>query len=217
MLVAVIVMFSMATSHLGINLWRLIQAYVSHRLDDSDGIPGPVIYLGNLRNRSHIAKDTIYATQSLIGDALSIYRCFIVWNSNWRIISLPLCMLVASAVSGYMVCGLYHVVLPTDTIFDPRITSWIKVFYSLALSQNLITTSLIGYKLWRAIDRVKAYSTGRSLLPVLKILVESAAFYSLAELVLITLYVLNFNAQYIMVEGITPIVVRHLLLSILYV
>lgn len=56
--------------------------------------------------------------------------------------------------------------------------------------------------------RSAAYSTGNSrLLPVLRILVESAALQLIVEIVLLGLYCASINAQYIMLESVSSIVV----------
>ncbi|KAJ7275519.1 hypothetical protein B0H12DRAFT_1087630 [Mycena haematopus] len=52
-----------------------------------------------------------------------------------------------------------------------------------------------------------SYRVGKSnLILILRILVESAALYLTAELILLILYVRNNNAQYILLETITPII-----------
>ncbi|KAJ7829225.1 hypothetical protein B0H13DRAFT_1916621 [Mycena leptocephala] len=42
----------------------------------------------------------IYAINNSIADGLVIYRCYVVWNNNWRVIVLPIMLLIASTVFG---------------------------------------------------------------------------------------------------------------------
>ncbi|KAF7288863.1 hypothetical protein HMN09_01368800 [Mycena chlorophos] len=198
-----VVLFVIATMHLAMNLYRLIRGFIIFR--DAPG--GPAAYLGVLEYWDHIFKDTLYATQSIFGDAAAVYRCWILWNSNWRIVVLPFLLLLGSTVSGYMVCGLYTTVDPTATVFNPRLANWITTFYSIAVAQNIMTTSLMAYRLWSVDARSAAYRVHRSpFIHVLRILVESAALYLFVEILLLSLYSVNLNAQYILLEIVTPIV-----------
>lgn len=107
-----------------------------------------------------------------------------------------------------MVCGLYSTVSSTETVFDPRLTTWIKIFYSLAVALNIITTSLMSYRIVQAHRNSAAYTRGRSrLISVLRVLIESAALQLIVEIVLLALYSNDINAQYILLESVTPIVV----------
>ncbi|KAJ7118899.1 hypothetical protein C8R44DRAFT_185674 [Mycena epipterygia] len=198
-----IVMFGIATMHVAMNCFRLIRGYVEFRLAPG----GPVGYLGTLGTWDHIFKDTLYATQSIIGDAVAVYRCWILWGGDYRFIIFPSMLLILSTVSGYMVCGLYSTVDPTATVFDPRLTNWITIFYSVAVAQNIITTGLMSLRLWQVEKKSSRYRLGGgNFLPVLLILVESAALYLFVEILLLALYAVNYNAQYILLEIVTPIV-----------
>lgn len=50
------------------NCFRMIDAYVIHR--DAPG--GPVAHIGALAPWDHVFKDTIYATQEMLGDAVAV-------------------------------------------------------------------------------------------------------------------------------------------------
>ncbi|KAJ7293927.1 hypothetical protein C8J57DRAFT_1553552 [Mycena rebaudengoi] len=198
-----IVMFLIASMHLGMNCFRLIKGYVDFRL-----VPGgPVGYLGILSTWDHIFKDTLYATQSILGDAVGVYRCWILWSGDYRVVIVPFMLLIVSTVSGYMVCGLYTTVDPAATVFDPRLTNQITIFYATAVAQNIITTGLMATRLWKVETESARYRQGGgSLLPVLKIMVESASLYLFVEAILLSLYAANLNSQYILLEIVTPIV-----------
>jgi hypothetical protein len=108
-----------------------------------------------------------------------------------------------------MVCGLYASIPPDATVFDPRLTNWITTFYSIAVAQNISTTGLMAWRLWQGERNSARYRMGSrgSLMPVLRILVESAALYLFVEILLLSLYAVDCNAQYILLECVTPIVV----------
>ncbi|KAJ7672837.1 hypothetical protein B0H17DRAFT_1083527 [Mycena rosella] len=203
MFIVSIIMFILATLHVAMNCFRLIRGFSDFR--DTPG--GPVGYLGNLALWDHVFKDTLYATQSILGDAVAVYRCWILWNKDYRFIIFPSMLLIGSTVSGYMVCGLYTSVDPTATVFNPRLTDWITTFYSIAVAQNIITTGLMAIRLWQGEKKSARYRVDKgNLMPVLRILVESAALYLFIEILLLSLYSANYNAQYVLLEIVTPTV-----------
>ncbi|KAJ4466754.1 hypothetical protein J3R30DRAFT_3583420 [Lentinula aciculospora] len=196
-------MFFIATWHLAMNAYRMVEGYVDHALAPG----GAVGYIGNLRPWHHILKDTLYATQENLGSAAAIYRCWVLWSHNWKIILFPSVLLMVNIVAGYMVCGLYSTVSPTETVFDSCLTIWIKIFYSLAVVLNIITTSLMSYRIWNTHRQSSSYASGQSrLIPILRILVESAALQLVVEIVLLALYSRDINAQYIVLESVASIV-----------
>ncbi|PPQ91290.1 hypothetical protein CVT25_006233 [Psilocybe cyanescens] len=99
-----------------------------------------------------------------------------------------------------------------DTIYATQenlgsAAAWIKTFYSIAVVLNIITTGLMGYRIYITHKRSANYSLGQGrLLSILRILVESAALQLIVEIVLLALYCSNIDAQYILLETVTPIV-----------
>jgi len=107
-----------------------------------------------------------------------------------------------------MVCGLYTTVDPTQTVFDPTLTQWIKTFYSIVVVLNIITTSLMSYRIWKTHQASAQFSKNEGkLLRILRILIESAALQLIIEIVLLALYSSDINAQYILLESVAPVVV----------
>ncbi|KAJ7167686.1 hypothetical protein C8R46DRAFT_1269928 [Mycena filopes] len=198
-----IVTFLLATVHMVINCMRMMRGYVDHGAQPG----GPVGYLGILSRWDHVLKNTLYVTQSVVADSVAVYRCWVLWNRSFVIVSAPLVMALGGAVSGYMACHILTKVQVGSTVFEGTLDAWITAFYALAVAQNIITTSLIAWRI-AATERASArYRLGQSnLLPILRILVESAALYLFAEFLVLVLYVCNSNAQFIALEAIPPIV-----------
>ena len=63
-----IVMFVLATIHVSMNCYRMIQGYVIHARDPG----GPAAWIGALAPWHHVFKDTVYATQEMLGDAVAV-------------------------------------------------------------------------------------------------------------------------------------------------
>ncbi|CAL1701652.1 unnamed protein product [Somion occarium] len=198
-----IVFFIIATMHLGMNCFRMIRGFVDH-VNDPGGAVG---YIGALAPWDHVFKDTLYATQEILGDGVAIYRCWVIWSRDWRIILLPTVLFIVSMVSGYMVCGLYPSQVAGSTVFDPRLARWITIFYAVAVVQSAMTTGLMAYRIWHTDRRSSAYRTASgNLMPILRILIESASLQFIVEAILLALYCANYNAQYILLEIVTPLV-----------
>jgi len=196
-----VVLFVMSTIHVGMNCYRLVRGYTDEALAPG----GAAAFLSELPPWHHIFKDTIYATQEMLGDAVAIYRCWIIWEKNYKVIILPCILMIVSIISGYSVCGLYSTF--DGSVFDHRLSHWILTFYSVAVVQSSITTGLMAWRIWQAEKRTAAYRTGRSpLRPVLWILIESASLLFVVETILLALYTANYNCQYLMLEPVTPLV-----------
>ncbi|KAJ7477160.1 hypothetical protein B0H11DRAFT_2234637 [Mycena galericulata] len=191
MFIISIAMFIIASLHVAMNCFRLLRGFST--FVNSPG--GAVGYLGVLGYWDHIFKDTLYASSIVMPLKVflemhaAVYRCWILWNKDFRFIIFPTMLLIASTVSGYMVCGLYTTVDPNATrrTYSPPV-SWRSGCGNQSKSQA-------------------RYRTNKSnLMPVLRILVESAALYLFIEIILLSLYSVNYNAQYILLEIVTPTV-----------
>jgi len=198
------VMFVIATLHVSMNCYRMVEAYVIHR----DDLGGPVAWIAKLAPWHHVFKDTLYATQEMFGDAVAIYRTYILWGKNWKVVVVPGILLVVSMVSGYSVCGLYPTENPNSTVFDPRLLHWITTFYSVAVVQSGLTTGLMAWRIWQTERRSASYRTNKegTLMPIIRILIESASIQFVVEVILLALYCANYSAQYLLLELVTPLV-----------
>lgn len=99
-------------------------------------------------------------------------------------------------------------------IFSDTLVHWMSTIYAVAFVQNTLTSGLIAFRLWRH-ERIANRIGGRSdstdgsqtsLMPVMRIIVESAGIYVVVVLILIILYAIDSNAQYIVQEAFVPIV-----------
>ncbi|KAF9030979.1 hypothetical protein BDZ89DRAFT_949212 [Hymenopellis radicata] len=199
-----LLMFGVCTTHVAINLYRLLRGYVWLR-----ETVGPANYFLDLGRWDNIAHDALNAVMTWMGDALVIYRCFIVWDNNYFIIAVPSALLVVSIIANSIALQLFTEV-PLGTIFSPTLVHWMNTIYGTAFVQNFMTTSLIAYRIWRqdrasAIAGVHSQGSGTSsLIPIVRIIVESAALYMMQLIILIILYARNHNAQFIIQESLVP-------------
>ncbi|KAF9270694.1 hypothetical protein L218DRAFT_849536 [Marasmius fiardii PR-910] len=201
--VATIVMYANCTTHVAINLYRLLQGYVYQRKT-----VGPENYFADLGRWDNITHDTLNALMTWMGDSLIIYRCYLVWDNNIYIIVVPTMLLIVSIVSNSVALYLFTKV-PLGTIFGPSLVSWMRTIYATAFAQNALTTSLIAYRIWRQEMKsrragIRGQGSSSSLLPAMRIIVDSAALYMALLICLIVLYVINHNGQFVMQEASVP-------------
>ncbi|KAJ7275521.1 hypothetical protein B0H12DRAFT_1066352 [Mycena haematopus] len=120
-----IITFILATIHISINCMRMMRGYVDH----SSLAGGPVGYLGILSQWDHVFNNAIYATQSILGDSVAVYRCWVLYNRKFSVVCIPFLMVFGSAVSGYMTCATFAKMHPGSTVFDRALDAWIKTFH----------------------------------------------------------------------------------------
>ncbi|KAH6885069.1 hypothetical protein BKA70DRAFT_1410641 [Coprinopsis sp. MPI-PUGE-AT-0042] len=144
----------------------------------------------------------------ITGDILVIYRCFLIWGRCYRVILLPSVLsALAAALHIATLWFALHISLPFVLVRNWAIITLPFILYFL---QNVLTTSLIVYKIYshfrrsREIGLVSVHTP--HLLPIIKIVIESAAIYTAAVLVLVVLIALDHPARTAMHTCLMPII-----------
>ncbi|KAG6808434.1 hypothetical protein H0H92_004129 [Tricholoma furcatifolium] len=143
-----------------------------------------------------------------LGSAAAIYRCWVLWNKDWRVTALPIALLLMNTVVGYYICSTYASIDPTATVFNYRLDRGIKTFYSTAVVLNVTTTGLLSWRIYMTHRSSSVFNAVKKgyLLSVLQILLESAALQFIVEAVLLILYCSIMSAQYMVLESVVSIV-----------
>ncbi|KAF5328405.1 hypothetical protein D9619_013301 [Psilocybe cf. subviscida] len=167
---------------------------------------GAIPYLNSWNHWEYFPLIVQFCVQTWLGDVLVIYRCYFVWGRRLLFILFPVCLLLASIGTNLTIWyWIYH----PSSISPTRAMRIFDCIYPLAFVQNFMTTSLIIVKIFlqhrtsREAGIVQLGST-LSLMRVVRIVVESAAIYTIELLVLIILYFRNDNAQYVVQAAINP-------------
>ncbi|KDQ18747.1 hypothetical protein BOTBODRAFT_520017 [Botryobasidium botryosum FD-172 SS1] len=196
-----VLLFILSTLHMAVDIQRFLFAFINFR--DLPG--GPAAFFANLGHYTEVMKIAVYVTQTLVGDSLVVYRVFVVWSRDWRIIVLPTMLLLSTAITGYGTC--YHLALlkPGQSVFLIALKPWITSYFAITLTTNVMCTGLLAYRIWN-INRGQGGAGGRDLSSLVVIVVESGAIYSSALIALLTLYVLGNNGQYVVLDAVNPII-----------
>lgn len=198
---AAILLLVLSTAHLVIDIIRLEDGFVTH-----GNIPGgPVTFFQDISQPTFVTKNLLYALQTMIGDGVVIYRCYVVWQSVWVII-LPSILWCGSSVAA-LIAPYYALRATGGNIYTDQTAQWITALFSLTLSTNLISSGLLVYRIWTIERKVSPNRvTNGTMMPVVHVLIDAAILYSAALLTILVCFVCSNNAQYIVLDMIMPII-----------
>ncbi|KAI0768085.1 hypothetical protein BD413DRAFT_605555 [Trametes elegans] len=191
-----------STAHMVIDIIRICNGLIYQR----DVFPGgPVAFFSQPSETTFIAKNIVYLFQTLLGDGVLIYRCYVVWQS-WLIVAFPIVMwLWIGIVSAIAIHSSATVPEGAGTVFLTRVGQWITAFYASTLATNFIVTILLGYKIWQT-NRRTSRMRQSSLLPVVRVIADAGLLYSITLTAALACFVQKSNGQYIVLDVITPII-----------
>ncbi|KAG1767856.1 hypothetical protein EV702DRAFT_979809 [Suillus placidus] len=198
-------MFLLSTVHMVVCIIHVEDGLVKYR----DSFPGgPVAFFTDVSQPTFVANNVIYTLQTLLGDGVVIYRCYVVWQSGWVII-LPCMMWCGVAVFG--VCSVYSfsqtsaTISNVETLFTNKTGHLIATFLAFTLATNVLSTGLLACRIWmieRKISTVRA--TKGKIIPILRVLIDAAILYSAALCSSIICLALSNGGLYVMGDLIIP-------------
>ncbi|KAF7371448.1 hypothetical protein MSAN_00781800 [Mycena sanguinolenta] len=157
---------------------------------------GTLAFYGDLSEITEVVKTGFVVATLIIGDALIIYRLWVVWGFNKYVIIFPIASLTGSAVSAAGITYQFTLYKPGQNVFlsetgrwitsDAIFTLWYAVqFHAWLFISHLLQivsmftaqATFISWRLWNQGRAIQPYG-GPSLRSVLAIIVESAALYT---------------------------------------
>ncbi|KAI8992748.1 hypothetical protein BD414DRAFT_482075 [Trametes punicea] len=200
------VMWILSVAHLAIDVVRAIEGFVvwGQKPDGTNQ------FYARISDPTEVAKNVIYITMTLVADSFVTYRLFIVWNRNWLILVIPITLLIATAVAGYGACVEIGLAKEGNAIFADNLQPWIRSFFALSLTTNLLATILIAGRIMWSNRRVRQYRAGGAAAgshwEVIETMIQSAAIYSAALASLLGTYLAGSNAQYVCLDILQPLI-----------
>ncbi|KAK2462176.1 hypothetical protein APHAL10511_005808 [Amanita phalloides] len=221
MLIGSLLMFTFASLDVAFGLRHNLEAFVYFQ-------GGPIKDFERLSNWINVMKMVNYVGQTFVGDAILLYRCWVIYNRNWLVVFLPILMWLGE--TGELVCK-----LPLDKLTDKAagcgvmaacseatlradnsgrlntasLSPWITSLLSLTLATNLSTTSLMVYRIWkikRALTHKSVMTVSMPLTSVIRVLIESGTFYTASIAILFVLYMLSSNAELPVSDAVVQII-----------
>ncbi|KAJ8077255.1 hypothetical protein PM082_001684 [Marasmius tenuissimus] len=196
-------MFFVATFHFAISAYRLVHVWiVGHNLAP------PITSLAVLNSWHNVLWVGLYVTQELLGTGAAIYRCWLLWSKDWRVILLPAVVLLVEIGTGYACCALFAQSDPLNGKLSAPVRDMMQIFYAAAVLGNLLPTGLMVYRLWKSHHKStqSGIKTPSILYPILRILVESASLQLIVEAILLCLFDTGRQEQFIILPLIVPVV-----------
>jgi hypothetical protein len=207
MLVVTFLLFILSTLHIIADIIHVHRGFLV--------FSGSDIFFADAKEETF--KNAVYELETLLADAILIYRCYIVWRS-WWIIVLPCTLWVSVAVCGTATVWLIsQPVANGANIFLIQVGRWVISFYSTAFVTNFISTGLLAYKIWSVnsgVYKTRASNTSSSqtyyksgnLKPLLVFIIECGALYSCALLTMLATYLTKSSSAYIVIDLIGQII-----------
>ncbi|KAI8977818.1 hypothetical protein BD414DRAFT_445877 [Trametes punicea] len=192
----------LATAEMAVNITRLFQGF----LTQGPFLPGgPEQFFAVVSEPTFVAKSVLYNVQTLILDAVVIYRTYVVWQSA-LIVLLPVtgwCGLLAGSIGlNVALVNAEHM----GDVFAVQTGRWITAVYALTLGTNLSSTILLAWRIWTVARRSAQYRASNIFSPVLRVIIESGAIYSMTITAALISFVVQSNGVYVMLDMISPII-----------
>ncbi|KAI0077643.1 hypothetical protein K474DRAFT_1707113 [Panus rudis PR-1116 ss-1] len=206
LLVTLLLSFIVTTVHAVVDIVRLLQAFGSGSLTDPHY---PDLYFADLNNPLDLTKNSCYIIVTILADALIVFRTFIIWGRSYRVLVLPMLLLLADiATSTWFNWSLTANKIEDKVVHSPtwQIT---KYFCAVTLALNFLCTFLIGFRIWRTQKISNVYfSSGskQSLGGALAIILESAAIYSGLLFAVLGLALASNGALFVILNLLPPVI-----------
>ncbi|TFK21684.1 hypothetical protein FA15DRAFT_672304 [Coprinopsis marcescibilis] len=195
MIVAAFLMCIFASLDVAFHLRHILEVFVG--VQDSKSV---IDAFNDTSYWINVMKMACYVAQTFVGDAILLYRCWIVYDKNWYVIIVSTLLWLGCTVCGAMTIYYQSISDTMGALLNARsLVPFITSMLVLTLAMNTLTTSLIVYKIWRIQDRLRrrnTYTLSNPLSRLLVVLIESGLLYTLSIVILFTLYMLGNNGQY---------------------
>ncbi|SJL15561.1 uncharacterized protein ARMOST_19062 [Armillaria ostoyae] len=130
---------------------------------------------------------------TLLVDVTIIWRCWVLWNCQWKIVLLPIICAIATTIMKIMQI-LSNFTYSTDDISKTAVfqqnIDWLLIYALLMLVTNLICTILMVYQIIHFAQRLFLFRS------IISALIESSAIYTLVLIMYLALVGKNTMAAY---------------------
>jgi len=207
-------LFLSATAHMSVNVRRLVEGYV-----DPPTKEAMTAYLLNITVKSSLAKQYTVVLVNLFSDILITWRVYMVWEKNWKICVIP-ALLCAGVFTAGIAAGVYEgLVVPGESIFLKKISSWATAQFSMSLAMNVTATLLIASRIIYVTRQLRQLNPElmRTYWRVIVIIVESAFAAAVMQILELAFYEAKFPVVYFIADSTVQIVAMAPLLIIVLV
>ncbi|KAF9004156.1 hypothetical protein BDZ89DRAFT_621971 [Hymenopellis radicata] len=182
------VIWVFATAYVAL-IWALLYVnYVSHGQSRESVLD---FFFWSTEQHNILAiQRTFIAVNAMLADLVNIWRCWVLYDRSMAVVVLPLLGVV---------CGLISHAFRTVTLLSSSSSqaslanmNWAIVYYSVTAATNILTTSLIIYRIL-SFAGLRGARTYRG---IIEIFIESAFLYSATYVVYLAITVHDFYVPY---------------------
>ncbi|KAI0339753.1 hypothetical protein BDW22DRAFT_1361354 [Trametopsis cervina] len=194
-------LLTLSTAEMIVNILRICEGFLN--IDPTQSLN----FFNSVSEPTFVIKSCLFNAQTLILDAVVIYRTWVVWQNSLRVILFPLI-----GWFGLLACSIgNNIALATASenpgdVFATQTGQWITSVYSMTLVTNLSATSLLAYRIWTINRETSNYRMTDRLSPVLRVVIESGAIYSLTIIAAIITFAIQSPGVYVLLDMISPII-----------
>ncbi|TFK31709.1 hypothetical protein BDQ12DRAFT_618421 [Crucibulum laeve] len=140
--------------------------------------------------------------QTTVGDAMLIYRCWVVYNRSLPVVAFSILIWCGGTVCA-VVLVIYQATLRSQALVTAgKMYPFGISFWVLTVTLNIITTVLMVLPIWKVIRQNEQFAYHRSpqsngLRNVMHIIIESGLLYTVLAFMTFVAYTTNSNSLYI--------------------
>ncbi|KAF5320170.1 hypothetical protein D9611_010377 [Ephemerocybe angulata] len=195
MVIAAVAMFVIASLDVAFHVRHNLDAFVYYEGD-------PVEEFSKTSNWINVMKMGCFVAQTFVGDAILLYRCWIIYDRRWLVIATSTVLWL-----GCTVCGVVTVYVEAthDTTGHLLKASTLVPFMAsmlcLTLVTNVLTTGLIVRRILRVQRKLPVHRSvvivqDSPLTRAAVVMIESGLIYTVSMVVLVVLYMAGNNGMY---------------------
>ncbi|KAK0193531.1 hypothetical protein F5146DRAFT_1031116 [Armillaria mellea] len=202
MMVLNTIMWLMSTGHVTVNFEKTFQGFFRENEIKNGSV------LEDDSNPVVLSQLIMECIDFIIGDSIVLWRAWVLWNHDRRILYASLILVLGSVVTGVMLIQtLASSSKPVSIYRDGGTSTWTTSAMILTLSTNVFATTLISYRAWIHRRLIRSLSGGsynaaqvRGKIDILALLIESGTLYCCTWFAMIFVFVFVNSGVYIMID-----------------
>ncbi|THV08182.1 hypothetical protein K435DRAFT_740107 [Dendrothele bispora CBS 962.96] len=197
--ISAILLFIFVTAHWICDIFRAYQAFVLF-----EGGVRPSDFYADLSQSSKAVKNGLLVASKVTSDATLVYRLWLAWERNSKIIIFPTVTLLGLTIFGVGITYQVTQVFPGEQLYESSTNRWVTGDCVFTLCTNLYCTVLIVRHIWKTNDAFKTLGS-TSVNNILITFIESAMIYTFWSALYFITYESHSNLQFVFLDTWAPI------------
>ncbi|SJL18786.1 uncharacterized protein ARMOST_22386 [Armillaria ostoyae] len=190
--IIIITLYILSTIPFGINLAFVRRAFIEHG-DNYYSVFSAFVDFCPSQRAYLLANGITGGISVLLVDITIIWRCWVLWDRQWRVIFVPMvCVAVGTVMKILQTLSNIHKFTEDNskTGHFAAETDWTLIYVFMTLATTLLCTLLIIY---RIVCHAPRMSASRK---IIEMLIESCAMYSISLIIYLALVSRNLESSY---------------------